>query len=72
MFFSTNILSPIKKMFLGAAIIIIAVLLVIINKYSLLSDFLFGAGAGLELLAIFGFYQSYKLRNVNKDDLNED
>jgi hypothetical protein len=69
MFFSTNNLSPVKKLILGVGIILIAAILAILNKYTFLSDMLFGVGLGLELLAIIGFYQTYKNKNLQKSKL---
>lgn len=55
--------SPIKKFISGILLIAVAAFLVIVDKFNFLRGVLFGAGLGLQLLAVVGIYKIYKLKN---------
>ena len=58
--FSIVHLSPIHKFISGILLIAVAAFLVIVDKFNFLRGVLFGAGLGLQLLAVIGFYKAYK------------
>ena len=60
--FSIYQLSPLSKFIAGMVCILVAVIFNALGKYNYLQGVLEGAGLGLELLAVIGFYQSYKLK----------
>lgn len=61
--FSIYQLSPLNKFIAGMVCILTAVVFNALEKYNYLQGVLEGAGLGLELLAVIGFYKSYKLKN---------
>lgn len=65
--YSIKNLSPLHKFLAGMACILTAVVLNSLEKYEYLQGVLEGCGLGLELLAVVGFYQSYKLKNKSRD-----